>query len=130
MEAPHVVIVRRTGTSWQAELPFAGTLLQARSLAALDRQVRKRLANQVMAYDFRTGNEELDCLVRRLRITRAAARCYEGRMRRLVNDVMLLQSGLSQRDVGILVRLSHQRVYQLQARQRELYKQLGGHGQE
>ena len=79
MEAPHVVIVRRTGTSWQAELPFAGTLLQARSLAALDRQVRKRLANQVMAYDFRTGNEELDCLVRRLRIARAAARCYEGK---------------------------------------------------
>src|SRR5438874_6119242 len=101
----------------------------ARSLQALDKRIQQILAGKVMAYQFRTGDEELDRLVRRLRITKAAARRYEDKARRLVDQVVLLQSGLSQRDVSVLVELSHQRVYQLRARRRELGEQLGGQGQ-
>jgi len=75
---------------------------------------------QPVSYQFRTGNDELDRLVRRLRITRAAARRYDDKARRLIDEILLLQSRLSQRDVSVLVGLSHQRVYQLRARQREL----------
>ena len=49
-----------------------------------------------------------------------AARRYDDKARRLIDEILLLQSRLSQRDVSVLVGLSHQRVYQLRARQREL----------
>src|SRR5436305_7917632 len=94
--------------------------MKARSLQALDRRIQAFMEGKPVSYQFRTGNDELDRLVRRLRITRAAARRYEDKARRLVDQVVLLHSGLSQRDVSVLVELSHQRVYQLRARWREL----------
>ncbi len=128
MDAPNVVTVSRSVAGWQAVVAGHG-LVRARSLQALDRRVQALMAGKPLAYQFRTGNDELDRLVRRLRITKAAARRYEDKARRLVDQVVLLQSGLSQRDVSVLVELSHQRVYQLRARRRELGEQLGGQGQ-
>jgi len=128
VEAPNVIVVSRTVEGWQAVVAGHG-LVKACSLQALDRRVRALVAGEPLSYQFRTGNDELDRLVRRLRITKAAARRYEDKARRLVDQVVLLQAGLSQRDISVLVDLSHQRVYQLRARQRELIERLNGDGQ-
>jgi len=119
VEASSAVVVSRTGAGWRAVVAGHG-LVAARSLQALDRRVQTVMHGQPVSYQFRTGNDELDRLVRRLRITRAAARRYDDKARRLIDEILLLQSRLSQRDVSVLVGLSHQRVYQLRARQREL----------
>jgi hypothetical protein len=113
-------MVSRTSTGWEAKIPEVPETLKARSLVTLDRRVRKQLGDQALTYEFSTGHDELDRLVRRLRNTRAAVQRSERRSRLLLDRVILLQADLSQRDVGILVGLSHQRVYQLRMRQREL----------
>ncbi|TMM35848.1 MAG: hypothetical protein E6F99_17870 [Actinobacteria bacterium] len=128
MEAPNVIVVSRSTEGWQAVVAGRG-LVRARSLQALDRRIQAHVEGKPVSYHFRTGNEELDRLVRRLRITKAAARRYEDKARRLVDQVVLLQSGLSQRDVSVLVELSHQRVYQLRARQRGLLEGPNAEGQ-
>jgi len=128
VEAPNVVTVNRSVEGWQGVVAGHG-VVAARSLQALDRRVRGLLGHQPLSYQFRTGNDELDRLVRRLRITKAAARRYDDKARRLVDQVVLLRAGLSQRDMSVLVDLSHQRVYQLRARQRELIERLNGDGQ-
>jgi len=118
VDAPNVVTISRTLDGWQAVVAGHG-LVAARSLQALDNRIRGLTAGGPVTYQFRTGNDELDRLVGRLRITRAAARRYEEEARHLVDQVVLLQSGLSQRDMSVLVGLSHQRVYQLRARRPE-----------
>jgi hypothetical protein len=115
VEAPNVVVVSRIVGGWQAAVDGHG-LVAARSLQALDRRIQAHIEGKPVRYQFRTGNDELDRLVRRLRITRAAARRYEREARRLVDRVVLLHSGLSQRDISVLIGLSHQRVYQLVTR--------------
>jgi hypothetical protein len=119
VDGPNVVVITRSAAGWQAVMAGHDPVT-ARSLQALDRRIQQIMGGKVMAYQFRTGNEELDRLVRRLRISRAAARRSEDTARRLVDQVVLLQAGLSQRDLSVLVGLRHQRVYQLRAQRREL----------
>ncbi len=119
MEAPNVIVVSRNVEGWRA-LVAGHRPMTARSLQALDRRIRAVMNGRPVSYQFRTGDEELDRLVRRLRTTRATAQRCEEKARRLVDQVVLLRAGLSQRDVSVLVGLSHQRVYQLAARWREL----------
>jgi len=119
VEAAAVIAVSRRADGWQAEVPMHG-VVNARSLQALDGRVRVLLAGERPAYRFRTDNSELDRLVRHVQSARAAVRRYEEKTRRFTDHVLLLPSGLSQRDLGVLLGLSHQRVYQLVARQRVL----------
>ncbi|HYS37752.1 MAG TPA: hypothetical protein VEO01_19215 [Pseudonocardiaceae bacterium] len=114
-----MIAVSRRADGWQAEVPMHG-VVNARSLQALDGRVRVLLAGERPAYRFRTDNSELDRLVRHVQSARAAVRRYEEKTRRFTDHVLLLPSGLSQRDLGVLLGLSHQRVYQLVARQRVL----------
>jgi hypothetical protein len=111
---------------WQADLSGEDAVLRAKSLIALDRRVRQQLDGETVTYQFCTGNEELDKLVRRLRIARAAAQRYEARSRLLIDRVILLRADLSQRDVSVLIGLSHQRVYQPRVRSRELLGEPAG----
>lgn len=118
MVAPTVVVVCRTVEGWQAVV--AGhDAMAARSLQGLDRRIRALTHLEPVVYQFRTGNDELDRLIRRVRITRAAARRYEERSRRLTRHVVAAVSGLSQRELSVLLGLSYQRVCQLVEQQRE-----------
>jgi hypothetical protein len=71
-------------------------------------------------YQFHTGDEELDRLIRRVRAARAAVQRYEEHTRRLTDQVLMLPGGPSQRDLGVLLGLSYQRVHQLVERRRLL----------
>ncbi len=64
-------------------------------------------------YDFHTGNAELDRLVAGVRAARRATQVAEARARCLTEKVIMLGPGLSVRDLGVLLDLSHQRVHQL-----------------
>jgi hypothetical protein len=86
----------------------------------LDRQVRRLFGSESVEYRFHTGNGELDRLLGQVRTARSSARRYEERGRRLTLQVLTLPSGVSQRDLGVLLGLSYQRVHQLVARQRML----------
>jgi hypothetical protein len=119
MGAAAVVVVSREANGWQANVP-AHRVVNARGLQALDRRVRLLLAGAALTYRFHTGNTELDRLIRRIGIARGVVRRYQDRTRELTDQVVMVPSGLSQRDLGVLLGLSHQRIYQLVERQRLL----------
>jgi hypothetical protein len=112
-----VVVVSRTAGGWQAEVAGHG-VLNARSLGTLDRRVRELLRAEAVAYQFHTGNAELDRSIRHVRSARAAVRRHEEKTRRFTDHVLALSSDVSQRDLGVLLGLSYQRVHQLVEQQR------------
>ena len=61
---PATVLVCRDGGGWSAEVAALGVARTARSLVTLDRQVRELLSTETVDYHFRTGDGELDRLVR------------------------------------------------------------------
>lgn len=107
------VEVTRDARGWQAEIATLGVALRARGLGTLDRQVRELLGTESVDYVFHTGDPELDRLVRQVRAARSAARTLEARARRLMTVVLTLPASGSCRQIGVLLDLSHQRVYQL-----------------
>ena len=107
------VVVSREGGSWRAEIPDLRVQRRARTLSALDRRVREQLGPGWVDYRFQTGDAALDRLVAGVRASRRAAELAEQRARRLTEQAIALGTGLSQRDLGILLQLSHQRVHQL-----------------
>jgi hypothetical protein len=127
VNASGVVTISRTSEGWRALLTGGGTLT-ARSPQALDRRVRAVTGMELVTYQFRTGNLELDHLVRCVRMARASVRRYEDKARQLTERVVTLSSGLSQRDLAVLLGLSHQRVYQLSVRSRAVTDPVTGWG--
>jgi hypothetical protein len=120
LNAPAVVMVSRAGNGWQAEVAALGITRRARSLHGLARRVRELLGTDTVDYEFRTGDAELDRLVRQVRLARATVRLHEERARRLTRLVLTLPSGGSARDLGVLLDLSHQRIHQLLLRMTRL----------
>jgi hypothetical protein len=110
---PVVVIVSRTPGGWRAEIAALGVVRAARTLTTLDRTVRDLLGTNAVDYEFRTGDAELDRLVLHIRAARVAARRSEERARHLTRLALALPSAGTIRDVGLLLGVSHQRVYQL-----------------
>jgi len=113
--SPIVVMVSRDGHGWEAEIAALGLVRRARRLSALDRQVQELLGPAAADYQFRTGDDELDRLVRHVRSARSTARTFEARARHLTERVLSLPSGGSVRDLAVLLGLSYQRVQQLLA---------------
>jgi hypothetical protein len=114
--APVVVRVCRAGKDWQAEVMALGVVRSARSLHGLHRRVRELLGADEVDYEFHTGDAELDRLVRQIRLARAAIQLHEERARKLTGQVLMLPTGGSVRDLGVLLGLSHQRIHQLMRR--------------
>jgi hypothetical protein len=112
---PVVVMVSRDGHGWQAEIAALGVVRRARRLAGLDRQIHELLGPAAADYQFLTGDEELDRLVRHVRSARSTARTFEARARHLTERVLSLPSGGSVRDLAVLLGLSYQRIQQLLA---------------
>jgi hypothetical protein len=106
-----VVIVRREGRWWVAEASI-GTV-RTRSLHTAVRRAQELVGDVPVHYQFHTGDAELDRLVIQIQAARAAARRHEARAKQLTGRVLMLPSGGSVRDVGLLVGLSYQRVHQL-----------------
>jgi hypothetical protein len=117
LNAPAAVLVSRAGMGWQAEVAALGVVRKARSLHTLHRRVQELLGTEAVDYDFRTGDAELDRLVRQIRRARTAVQVNEERARRLTGQALTLPSGGSARDLAVLLGMSHQRVHQLLLRQ-------------
>ena len=110
------VLVSRDGNGWRAEIAGLSALSAqrwARTLHTLDRRVRELVGSGWVDYDFHTGNAELDRLVAGVRMARRTVQVAEDRARCLTGRVIMLAPGLSVRDLGVLLDLSHQRVHQL-----------------
>jgi hypothetical protein len=107
------VVVTRVSNAWHAEIPKLRAQRRARTLYALDRRVRELLGPGWVDYQFRTGDPALDSLVAGVRASRRAADLAEEQARGLTGRALELAAGLSQRDLGVLLELSHQRIHQL-----------------
>ena len=62
---------------------------------------------------FRTGDHVLDGLIAGVRVSRRTARTAQEQVRELTARVMARATGLTSRDLAVLLEVSHQRVHQL-----------------
>jgi hypothetical protein len=67
-------------------------------------------------YQFQTGDERFDRLVAGVRAGRRAIAVAEEQTRVLTEEVLRAASGYSQRDLGVMLELSHQRIHQIRQR--------------
>ncbi|TML22585.1 MAG: hypothetical protein E6G35_15325 [Actinobacteria bacterium] len=122
------VVVTRDDRGWRAEIPELAAQRRAGSLYALDRRVRGLLGRGWVEYDFHTGDAALDRLVAGVRAARRAAQVAEERARGLTERVIALAPGLSVRDLGVMLEISHQRVHQLLRRRGQPGEGVNGAG--
>ena len=107
-----VVVVRVTG-GWCAEIPHLRARRSARTLTSLDQQIRELFAPDVVDYQIRTGDHVLDGLIAGVRVSRRTARTAQEQVWELTARVMARATGLTSRDLAVLLEVSHQRVHQL-----------------
>jgi hypothetical protein len=106
------VIVRWVPGGWQASTEQQ-VIARSRNLVALDRKVQRLNEGRAVAYQFHTGNVELDQLSRRIRGMRALVGRYSQMLPQLTEQAIMAAPGLSERDLGFLTGVSHQRIHQL-----------------
>jgi hypothetical protein len=108
-----VITVSRAGEGWRAEIPSLGRLLRARWLYSLFVQLRTMVDLQTATVQFRTGDNELDALVRDLRAAQRRAEAATRQVHALTGELLARSQGWTNRDVAALIGKSHQRVAQL-----------------
>lgn len=121
-----VVVTREDGT-WLADVPeLEGAHTYARTLPALDRAVREVVVLAAdrpdedmpalqLVYDYRTGDPDVDVTATEIRTLRAKADqlATTATTRTSAAAALLVQRGLSVRDVAAILGISPQRVSQL-----------------
>jgi DNA-binding CsgD family transcriptional regulator len=129
MSTEHVyrVIVTREGDAWLADVPeLEGAHTFARTLPALDRAVREVVVMAVdrpdedmpalqLAYDYRTGDPDIDVTATEIRTLReqAGQLSATAAARTGAAAALLVDRGLSVRDIAAILGISPQRVSQL-----------------
>jgi hypothetical protein len=113
---PPRITVTRVESQWLAEVHDLDRVHRVRTLYQLDRWVRCTFRPGWIAYRFRMGDPHLDRLITRARESRREARRADERARDLTLQVLAAadHAGLSGRDLGVLLGMSHQRIHQLQ----------------
>lgn len=121
------VIVTREGDAWLADVPeLEGAHTFARTLPALDRAVREVVVMAVdrpdedmpalqLAYDYRTGDPGIDVTATEIRTLReqASQLSATAAARTGAAAALLVDRGLSVRDIAAILGISPQRVSQL-----------------
>lgn len=129
MSTGHVyrVIVTREDGTWLADVPeLEGAHTYARTLPALDRAVREVVVMAAdrpdeempalqLAYDYRTGDPDVDVTAAEIRTLRVRADqlAATATARTSAAAALLVERGLSVRDVAAMLGISPQRVSQL-----------------
>lgn len=122
------MVVTRDGHGWRAEIVDRHAYRRGRTLYAMDRRVRELLPPGWVEYDFHTGDDTLDRLIAGVRAARRAALVAEDRANGLTRRLIQVAPGLSIRDLGVLLELSHQRVHQLLRRGGQPAEGVNGSG--
>ena len=126
-EQVYRVIVTREGDAWLADVPeLEGAHTFARTLPALDRAVREVVVMAVdrpdedmpalqLAYDYRTGDPGIDVTATEIRTLReqASQLSATAAARTGAAAALLVDRGLSVRDIAAILGISPQRVSQL-----------------
>lgn len=120
------VVVTREGVNWLAEVPqLEGARTFAKSLEGLDHEVREVIAlvedladgaepGLQLAYEYRTGDADLDDATARLRADRDRLRAAEQDLAARTEDVARrLRPAWSVRDAAVLLGVSPQRISQI-----------------
>jgi len=112
------VVVARDGQEWCVTVERRR--YRSVFLVRVDRWVRRTLEVTEMAwinYEFRTGDPHVDKLIREARQTRLAVYIAEVQAQESTREALAdnFCAAMSQREVGVLLSLSHQRIHQLRA---------------
>jgi predicted RNase H-like HicB family nuclease len=124
------VVVTREDGAWLADVPeLEGAHTYARTLPALDRAVREVIVMAAdrpdedmpllrLAYDYRTGDPEVDVTAAEVRTLREQADqlAASATVRTSAAAELLVAHGLSVRDVAAILGISPQRVSQITTR--------------
>jgi hypothetical protein len=76
-------------------------------------QLRTLVDLQTVTIEFRTGDDELDALVRELRAAQRRAETATRQVHTLTGELLARSQGWTNRDLAALIGKSHQRVAQL-----------------
>ena len=107
------VTVSRAEDGWRADIPTIDRSLGARALNSLFAQLRRLLDINEALIQFRTGDGELDELIRGVQTAQRQAQAATRQVRDLTDRLLSRSDGWSGRDVAVLIGKSHQRVAQL-----------------
>jgi predicted RNA-binding protein with PIN domain len=123
-----VAVDRVQGRWFGRVVEMPGLISRAHTLRRLDAYLRDSVGQVVgleshalraiaLEYEFRTGDPNLDRLVRAARAARHAAVAEEQRARLLTEQAVTSPGAqrLSSRDLAVMLDISHQRVHQLTA---------------
>jgi hypothetical protein len=108
-----VVTIGRKNNGWRAEVPTLNRCLDARALYSLFTQLRLLVDVTTAVIQVRTGDADLDGLIRSLGAAQRRADAAAGQVRTLTGRLLARTRDWPSRDVAVLIGKSHQRVVQL-----------------
>ena len=113
---PPLVLISRAGTGWRTDTTAPTGAMSSRSLFRLVTELRRAAGSAGAMVVFRTGDDELDAIVRRLGVVQHRVATADRQAQVLVDQLLSRCDDWSSRDVAVLIGRSPQRVHQLRTR--------------